>query len=104
MCCFFLTTTLYAYIHSLLLSFLFYFSGAETYTNKNETEVAILQCSKGFYQDNSSNVCIPSCYTLVQFSENISIFFDVMIFLSAFIGFLAAMAVIIISCLAHKRM
>ena len=70
----------------------------------NETIMEVLECSEGFYQENGSSICTPSCYTWRQFSKTVSILQDVIIFVSAFIGFVAAVAVIVISCLLHKRM
>ena len=74
----------------------------EKYSNK--TEVEVLECTKGFYQENISSVCQPSCYTWIEYSEGLSIFSDVVVFISAFMGFVAAIAVIILSCLRHKKM
>ena len=70
----------------------------------NETTVAVLECTEGFYQENSSNICTPSCYTWKQHNKVLSIFLDMMSLTSSLIAFLAAAAVIIISCLVHKRM
>ena len=77
---------------------------AEKHQNLNGTTVAVLECSEGFYQENGSSVCSPSCYTLLQYNKALSIFLDVVAFTTAFIAFVAGAAVIIISCLLHKRM
>ena len=70
----------------------------------NGTSVAVLDCSDGFCQENGSSICIPSCYTWTQFSKGLSIFRDVVSFTFAFLGFVVAAAIIVISCLVHKRM
>ena len=68
------------------------------------TTVEVLKCSEGFYRENNSIACQPSCHAWKLYKREVSIFIDVVVFISAVIGFLAAVAVISISCLVHKRM
>ena len=69
----------------------------------NATALEVLECSKGFYRDNGSSACIPNCHTWKEYSDQLSLFMDVMVLIAAVIGFLASVAVLVISCLTHKR-
>ena len=73
-------------------------------TFQNKTTKKVLECSHGFYQENGSQLCIPSCYTFTEYEESLSIAIDVMLGVTVFVGFLSAIAVIVISCLRHRRM
>lgn len=63
-----------------------------------------LPCSEGFYREDPSSICVPSCFSWLQYSKAVSISIDVMVFLTAFLGFGAAVAVIVVSFLRRKRM
>ena len=79
-----------------------YFIGNENFLNG--TTVTVLECSEGFYQENGSSVCTPSCYTWTQYSKELSLFLDAVSIIFTLIALLGALAVIIISCLVYKRM
>ena len=71
---------------------------------QNKTTAKILECSRGFYQENGSQICIPSCYSWTAYGKTLSISVDVMLGVTAFIGLLSAIAVLVISGLRHHRM
>ena len=66
-----------------------------------------LECREGFYREDpssASDVCLPSCHSWLEYSKQLSIFIDVVIVLSALIGFVVAILVLVISILRRKRM
>ena len=63
-----------------------------------------LDCREGFYREEPGGNCLPSCYTWLQNPKAVSITIDVVLFITAFVGFWAAVAVIVISLLRRKRM
>ena len=68
------------------------------------TREPLLQCSEGFFRKGSSGGCMPNCFSFLQYKKGVSIFIDVVVFISAFIGFFTGLSVIVISCLRFKRM
>ena len=71
---------------------------------RNATTIAVQECSEGFYRENGSSICIPSCHTWLQYSRGLSISYDVVVFISAFIGYLISTVIIVLSYLVRKRM
>ena len=71
---------------------------------RNATTIAVRECSEGFYRENGSSICIPSCHTWLQHNRGLSIFLDVVIFIFIFIGFLTSAVVIVLSYFVRKRM
>ena len=70
-----------------------------------DTDSVLYNCSEGFYRENCSNVCIPNCYTWMQHkSKGVSKFKDFLILFSTFDGFIASVAVLIISAIKYNRM
>ena len=69
----------------------------------NSSELTPLRCAKGFYY-NSCGVCLPSCHTWVQFSRDVSIAIDVIIFMSVFTGFVVGLVVLVMSILRQNQM
>ena len=70
----------------------------------NQTIVAVLECSEGFYREKSSILCTPSCYTWLQYRKGLSTFLDVVLIIAALVGVISAVAVIVISFMRRKRM
>ena len=72
--------------------------------SQNETTVAVMECSEDFYRENGSSICVPSCYTWTQYSSKLlSNILDVILFTSTFLGFVAGVAVILLSFHQYKR-
>jgi len=89
----------------LLKLFLTIFLLVEYLSNIQDTAtVKTFECSQGFYQENGSSVCIPSCYTWTQYEPIVSTAIDVIVLLSVLVGFFAAITVMILSIIRRKRM
>ena len=64
-----------------------------------------LECSDGFYRENGSQICIPSCYSFRLYGKKLAITVDVIVCLFIIvIGGIVSAAIQIISCLKPKRM
>ena len=50
------------------------------------------------------NACVPNCPAWKQDSVEVSITVDVVVFLAYFIGFVASIAILIISAIRHEAM
>ena len=70
----------------------------------NVTVAEPLQCREGFFRQDPSSFCEPSCHSWLQYPKAESIFIDVVVFLTAFIGFVVAIVVLVISVVRRKRM
>ena len=73
-------------------------------SSEDSAAVKTLECTQGFYRENGSSVCIPSCHAWTEYEPTISIVIDVILFMAALVGFLAAVAVLVISVVRRKRM
>ena len=62
-----------------------------------------LECSDGYYRENGSQICIPSCYSWHQYERRVSLAFDVVICLSAVIGGIAGILILIIAGFRPKK-
>ncbi len=65
--------------------------------------VSDIQCREGFYIVNDTK-CLPSCHSWSSYSQVDITTSDVLIILSAVIGFSASILAIVLSCLCHRRM
>ena len=61
-------------------------------------------CRESFFHEQQYNICVPSCPSWRQEPAAISILIDVVVFLAYFTGFVAAIAVLIISIIRHDSM
>ena len=61
-------------------------------------------CRENFFREPTFNICVPHCPDWKQDPVEISITVDVVVFLSYFSGFVASIAIIIISIVWHKAM
>jgi len=73
-------------------------SSEDTVTEKT------LECTQGFYRENGSSMCIPSCHMWTELEPTVSIAIDVIVCFAALTGFLSAIAVLVISIVRRKRM
>ena len=74
-------------------------------SSEDSATVKTLECTQGFYQENGSSVCVPSCHAWTEHEgTTISAAIDITVFVTALIDFFAAIAVIVISIIRHKRM
>ena len=64
----------------------------------------LLDCSDGFYRENSSRACIPDCYSWSQYERNLSEAITAVVILVAVVGSIAAVSNLVISFLKPKRM
>ncbi len=65
---------------------------------------SLLECSEDFFRENGSQTCVPSCYSWRQYDKKLSIGIDTAVIFMAVIGGIAAVTILIISCLKSKRM
>ena len=72
--------------------------------SEDSATVKTLECTQGFYRENESSACIPSCHNWTEYESTATIAIDVIVFIAALIGFLAAVAVLVISVVRRKRM
>lgn len=63
-----------------------------------------LVCSKDFFEERESGLCVPSCYTWSEFSSVERIAIDVLVGLSSWIGLIVAIVIIVISAVRYKSM
>jgi len=66
--------------------------------------VKTLECTQGFYLENGSSVCIPSCHKWTQYEPNLSTALDVIVLLCALVGLIAAIVALVLSVISRKRM
>ena len=71
-----------------------------------QVNCSTLQCQEGFSCSTVGNtsLCLPVCGSWKQYPDGVSLAIDVVIILSASIGFVASIAVLVISCIRWKRM
>ena len=58
-------------------------------------------CREGFYCE--SGICLPRCDEWEQYPHAIVVAIDVIVILSAAVGLIAGIAVLILSCISWKR-
>ena len=75
-----------------------------TADKSNATSAVPFECSDGFYRENGSQICTPSCYSWHQYEKELSLSFDVSVCLITIVGTIAGTAILIIACLRPKRM
>ena len=63
-----------------------------------------LDCSEGFYRDDSSQICVPDCYSWSQYDRNLTVAITAVVIFLAVVGSTAAVSILVISCLKRKRM
>ena len=63
-----------------------------------------VKCRDGFYINTTLCACLPRCDTWELYSHTTTVVTDVFTLLSACIGFIAGVAVLVISCIRRKRM
>ena len=77
-------------------------SGNITRDSSNDTDVGSLECHDGFYVNAMS--CLPRCDTWEQHPHSTIVITDVFVLLSAAIGLIAGVAVLVIAYIRRKRM
>ena len=61
-------------------------------------------CQENFFRPEGSLACVPSCHTWSAFPPSVTISTDVFIALSAIIGLVTGVAVVVLSVFRHKQM
>ena len=61
-------------------------------------------CSDGFYINESSNLCVPECGVWMELPSSKSTALDVVGITSAVVYLVSGTAVVVLSCIKHKRM
>ena len=84
---------LYACIMALSISY--------AVTGVGQSECS-LKCHDQFYCEN--NFCKPRCDKFEEHSHTYTVTADVLLILSSIVGTFSGLAVLVISCLRHKRM
>jgi len=79
-------------------------NNGEVLSNQEASNEIDLVCSDGFFREENSSICLPSCHSWYQYSREVTIAADVVVVLSAVLGFSVAVIAIVLSCLCHKRM
>ena len=64
----------------------------------------LLECREDFYREEGSRACFPSCYSWKQSSREATVARDIILLISAIIGVISALAVMIISVIRFKKM
>ena len=70
----------------------------------NTSTLEILECSDGFYRENGSSICIPSCYDWDEFGRVNTIAIDVIFHIFVVLGTIACIFILIFGCVDSKRM
>ena len=72
----------------------------------SENNCSTLQCQEGFSCSAVANtsICLPVCGRWAQYPHGTMVAIDVAIVLSATIGVLASIAVLVVSCIRWERM
>ena len=70
----------------------------------NGTDPLLLNCEESFFRENGSDTCVPECGVWSEYSYVDLVITDMVILVSALIGFVSSIAVIVISCIRYKRM
>lgn len=71
----------------------------------NMSQESSFQCTEGFYRNNSSGICLPSCYgDWIEYTRATSVAIDVIIITTAFTGFVVAVVTLIISISRREKM
>ncbi len=78
--------------------------GAAPAVPTNSTAMELLPCEEDFFRDNKSGRCVPRCGIWSEYSTVDLVTTDAIILLTAVIGFIASVAVIVISLMRYKRM
>ena len=73
-------------------------------TSLNISTSAPLDCREDFFREEDSEICVPSCYTWKEYSQTETIAIGVIIFLSAIVGFISGLFVLLLSFIRFKRM
>lgn len=63
-----------------------------------------LPCREDFFREEGSESCVPNCYTWREYSPAEVIVTDVVNILANSVGFIAGLAVVVISLIRFKRM
>ena len=72
--------------------------------SQNASASTLPSCREDFFREEGSDSCVPSCYTWHEYSEAEVIVTDVVTGLSAVIGFVSGLVIIVISSIRFKRM
>ena len=67
-------------------------------------EAGLLPCREGFFREEESDLCTPSCYTWWQNPPQQTIATDVAIGVASATGIVVGMAALVISFIMHKKM
>ena len=73
-------------------------------TPLNTSTSELLDCREDFFREGDSKLCVPSCYTWKEFTPTETIIYDVIILLSAIVGFISGLFIMVISFIRFKRM
>ena len=63
-----------------------------------------LPCQENFFRPEELGICVANCHTWSEFSQSVRVGTDMVILLTAIIGFITGLAVITISLLRFKKM
>ena len=71
-----------------------------------QVNCSTLQCQEGFScsAEKNASVCLPVCGSWEQYPHNTVVAIDVVVIISAVIGFVSSIAVLVISCIRWNRM
>ena len=71
-----------------------------------QVNCSTLQCQKGFScsAERNASVCLPVCGSWEQYPRSTVVAIDVVVIISAVIGFVSSIAVLVISCIRWNRM
>ena len=70
----------------------------------NNNRACSLECRDGFYKNDTLCACFPRCDTWEQYPHSTNVASDFFVVLSAAVGLIAGIAVLVISCIRWKRM
>ena len=73
-------------------------------SNQDPFIVELLPCRQDFFREEESGLCVPNCATWSEFSQTEVVVTDVLITLSAVIGFISGSAVLVMAAARRKRM
>ena len=79
-------------------------SGTPEVAVQNTSSLDVFPCQEDFFCPEGSNICVANCGTWSEFTPFVKISTDVVYLLSAIIGFITGIIVIILSAVNYKHM
>ena len=61
-------------------------------------------CNEGFFINENTGLCVPECGVWEEFPHSFSVGIDAVVIFSGIVYFLSGLAVLVLSCINHKRM